>query len=126
MTLEFQRRVVISAIALQTDFKLDESYTPQKISVKVGTSLSDLHEVRADELHEPQGWLFVAIERGDNSSGGISAWILQLAVLSNHQNGRDTHIRQMKVYGPRVDPIKALGHDIGFTSPEFKMFASVR
>jgi hypothetical protein len=26
---------------------------------------------------------------------------MQLAVLSNHQNGRDTHIRQIKIYGPR-------------------------
>ena len=67
MTLEFQRRVVISAIALQTDFKLDESYTPQKISIKVGTSSSDLHEVRAVELHEPQGWMFVPVEREDKS-----------------------------------------------------------
>jgi len=27
--------------------------------------------------------------------------MLQIAILSNHLNGRDTHIRQIKVYGPR-------------------------
>lgn len=27
--------------------------------------------------------------------------MLQIAVLSNHLNGRDTHVRQIKVYGPR-------------------------
>lgn len=67
MTLEFQKRVIVSALALQTDFKLDESYTPQKISIKVGTSSSDLHEVRAVELHEPQGWMLIPIEREDQS-----------------------------------------------------------
>lgn len=27
--------------------------------------------------------------------------MLQIAVLSNHLNGRDTHVRQIKIYGPR-------------------------
>ena len=27
--------------------------------------------------------------------------VIQIAVLSSHQNGRDTHIRQVKVYAPR-------------------------
>ena len=31
----------------------------------------------------------------------LRAFFMQLAVLSNHQNGRDTHIRQIKIYGPR-------------------------
>ena len=31
----------------------------------------------------------------------LRAFLVQLAVLSNHQNGRDTHIRQIKIYGPR-------------------------
>ena len=29
--------------------------------------------------------------------------MLQVRVLSMHQNGRDTHIRQVAVYGPRTD-----------------------
>ena len=31
----------------------------------------------------------------------LRAYMLQVVVLSNHQNGRDTHIRQLKVFGPR-------------------------
>ena len=30
----------------------------------------------------------------------VRAYVLQIAVLSNHQNGRDTHIRQVKLFGP--------------------------
>jgi hypothetical protein len=28
-------------------------------------------------------------------------FMLQIAVLSNHLNGRDIHVRQIKIYGPR-------------------------
>lgn len=56
--------------------------------------------------------------------GGV--WILQVAVLANHQNGRDTHIRQMQVFGPRVDLVKSLGYEVGFTTPEVSMYATVR
>lgn len=31
----------------------------------------------------------------------VNTFMLQIAVLSNHLNGRDTHVRQIKVYGPR-------------------------
>lgn len=32
----------------------------------------------------------------------VNTFMLQIAVLSNHLNGRDTHVRQIKVYGPRL------------------------
>lgn len=47
-------------------------------------------------------------------------------MLANHQNGRDTHIRQLRVFGPRTDAIKALGYPVTFTSQEFNEFAFVR
>ena len=120
----------------------------------------------------------------------LKGFLLQIAVLANHQNGRDTHIRQVcagsrelalmaciasrmlatchplfhaarpspkfppmhpapsnappacpaltyptlltrpqaqvRVFGPRSDPIKALGHEVSFTSPQFAMYAAAR
>jgi hypothetical protein len=57
----------------------------------------------------------------------LKAYFVQLAVISNHQNGRDTHIRQVKVFGPRQDTVQRLmAHDVGFVSPEFLMFSVVR
>jgi anaphase-promoting complex subunit 10 len=32
----------------------------------------------------------------------VNTFMLQIAVLSNHLNGRDTHVRQIKVYGPQL------------------------
>lgn len=57
----------------------------------------------------------------------LKAYFVQLAVISNHQNGRDTHIRQVKVFGPRQETVQRLmAPDIGFATPEFLMFSVVR
>ena len=57
----------------------------------------------------------------------LKAYFVQLAVISNHQNGRDTHIRQVKVFGPRQETMQRLmAHDFGFQTPEFLMFSVVR
>ena len=56
----------------------------------------------------------------------VKANILQMVVVTNHQNGRDTHLRQIKVFGPRADLVAALGHPVSFTTPDFEMYATVR
>ncbi|CAD7967133.1 unnamed protein product [Amoebophrya sp. A120] len=40
-------------------------------------------------------------EFDDDEEDFVRAFHLQIALLSNHQNGRDTHVRQIKVYGPQ-------------------------
>lgn len=39
-------QVYMSEVALYTDYKLDESYTPARVSIRVGNTFSDLREVR--------------------------------------------------------------------------------
>ncbi len=69
------------------------------------------------ELEEPNGWIDIALSSAspnDNESDaaaatpvssetrgnrGIRTNMIQLAILSNHQNGKDTQLRQVKVYG---------------------------
>ena len=51
---------------------------------------------------------------------------LQIAVLSNHQNGRDTHLRQVKVFGPRIDVTRSADQPFSFANPEFFGFSQVR
>lgn len=31
----------------------------------------------------------------------VKAFVFQLSILANHLNGRDTHIRQVKLYEPK-------------------------
>lgn len=133
INVQFQRKVKVREIALYADYKLDESYTPSKISVRAGNSFHDLREVRVVDLDEPVGWTRVRLDKSDESdeSDGaagapLRAYFLQIAVLSNHQNGRDTHVRQVKIFGPRTSPMAMLGNGVSFTTPEFAQFATVR
>merc|ERR1711879_834470 len=85
--------------------------------------MGDLQEIQVVDLKEPDGWVTIRLARlrgeahstpmpscipRDPEIGGaidfIRTHFIQLAVLSNHQNGRDTHIRQIQVYGPRSSP----------------------
>ena len=36
----------------------------------------------------------------DSENQPIKTWMIQIAILANHQNGRDTHVRQIKVHSP--------------------------
>lgn len=118
INIQFARRASVSCLSFYMDYSLDESYTPKKISVKAGMTHHDLTEVRLVELSEPVGWvtiplfgapdpLDVLILQHDESNNissknaPLRAHFIQISIISMHQNGRDTHVRQVKVYGPR-------------------------
>lgn len=61
ITLHFQQYVAISKVAIQTNYRMDESYTPQRLSVSVGTRWSDMSCIRTEEVIEPQGWIVLPI-----------------------------------------------------------------
>ncbi|EED92378.1 anaphase promoting complex subunit 10, partial [Thalassiosira pseudonana CCMP1335] len=106
INIQFPRRQTVSAIALYMDFNLDESYTPKKMKVRVGTTFHNLEEVRVVDVKEPIGWVTIPLWRKH-----VPVWkrkpmrthFVQLGITSMHQNGRDTHIRQVKIFGPRDD-----------------------
>ncbi|OEU10637.1 APC10-domain-containing protein [Fragilariopsis cylindrus CCMP1102] len=100
--VHFARRVAISHICLYLDFNLDESYTPKNISVQVGMTTQDLvpaiFEASIVELNEPVGWCIIPL----TSRRIVRTHLIQIEVCSMHQNGRDTHVRQVQLYGPRT------------------------
>ncbi|CAJ2635610.1 unnamed protein product [Trifolium pratense] len=101
VNIQFQKKVRLQLVVLYVDFKLDESYTPSKISIRAGDGFHNLKEIKAVELVKPTGWLYLSLSGVDPRETFVNAFMLQIAVLSNHLNGRDTHVRQIKVYGPR-------------------------
>lgn len=84
------------------DYRLDESYTPKRITIRSGTTHHDLEEIRVIEIEQPIGW--VRIPLGNPNGTGlqryIRTWYIQIIISTMHQNGRDTHIRCIKVLGP--------------------------
>ena len=46
----------VQQVSIYADVAGDDSYTPQKISLRAGTYHGDLHEVRYVEMVSPKGW----------------------------------------------------------------------
>lgn len=161
INIYFSRRRAVTEIAFSLDFVADESYTPKKIIIKSGNTFYDLEEIRVVEVNEPVGWISVpliaktdpldepiSLEDDDNLVGGerketenrrriLRAHLIQICIVQNHQNGRDTHVRQVKIFGPRSSTPSAIaatdpaGNRSQFHLPNFKtvelsQFSSLR
>ncbi|KAL6783707.1 APC10 [Auxenochlorella protothecoides x Auxenochlorella symbiontica] len=99
--ISFQKKTRVSTLAVLLNYKLDESYTPRQLAVRGGTSYTDLKEIRTVEVNEPQGWVVIPLGSEEDPSLGVKLFLLQLMIVSNHQNGKDTHVREVRVYGPQ-------------------------
>ncbi|GAB1293347.1 Anaphase-promoting complex subunit 10 [Apodemus speciosus] len=120
-----RRKTTVKTLCIYADYKSDESYTPSKISVRVGNNFHNLQEIRAKpqlELVEPSGWIHVPLT--DNHKKPTRTFMIQIAVLANHQNGRDTHMRQIKIYTPVEE--SSIGKFPRCTTIDFMMYRSIR
>ncbi|KAL0902896.1 hypothetical protein M5K25_005389 [Dendrobium thyrsiflorum] len=124
VNIQFQKKVKLHLLVLYVDYKLDESYTPSKISIRAGDGFHNMKEIKAVELMKPVGWVHISLSGTDPRDTFIHTFMLQIAVLSNHLNGRDTHIRQIKIYGPRPNPVP--NQPFHFTSKEFITYSTIR
>ncbi|KAH8551524.1 anaphase-promoting complex, subunit 10-domain-containing protein [Umbelopsis sp. PMI_123] len=94
----FHRATIIKQVSIFVDFNQDESYTPKQISIRGGTTFRDLQEITVLDCDDQTGWKNADLCVDDGEP--VRVFRLQIAVLSTHQGGRDTHIRQIKLYSP--------------------------
>ncbi|KAH9995743.1 anaphase-promoting complex subunit 10 [Russula vinacea] len=130
ITVEFPRKMAIQKLSLFLSYKFDDSYTPAALSVRAGTSPGDLQEVRAVTLDRPDGWItFDVLQSQATTARGcakpIHAYILQVIILANHMNGKDTHVRGMRILGP-VEDQASWDDPFPFVDPKFKMYEHIR
>jgi anaphase-promoting complex subunit 10 len=101
---------------------------PKKIAISAGTCPHDLVDVVVTELQEPSGWVVFNMNEEDSErSSYFRCHYLQVKVLSMHQNGKDTHIRQIKVFGRRMAQrvMADLNHE-DFKTMEMAQYCVVR
>jgi anaphase-promoting complex subunit 10 len=116
INMEFQQKTAIKSIKVYLNYNTDESYTPNKIAVKAGTYFHDLQSVCIKEFDQPRGW--EVIELRDKNLRPISAFLLQIIIVSNHQNGRDCRIRQVKIQSPTLKGVSSQHRGSHLTSTE--------
>ncbi|KKA31168.1 hypothetical protein TD95_002281 [Thielaviopsis punctulata] len=100
LTVYFIKRVAIRAIRFYVNHEEDESYTPTKIVFKSGTGENSLIEFASVELETPTGWQDVPIAGcgGGLDGNTLVSYVFQMVILENHLNGKDTHLRGIKIY----------------------------
>lgn len=118
LSIHFFKRVSIVHMRIFLDFGNDESYTPTKIQFLAGMSLHDMQEFAEMSFDQPQGWKDVdfstvgrpedyeeSSEDEDDESGPdwsrrpvLRAFVVQVRILENHQNGKDTHLRSVQIF----------------------------
>eukprot|EP00668_Euglena_longa_P015381 GGOE01019456.1.p1 GENE.GGOE01019456.1~~GGOE01019456.1.p1 ORF type:complete len:170 (+),score=23.59 GGOE01019456.1:35-544(+) len=118
--IQFHKVMRISEVAMYLDYTTDESYTPKKYSIRFGYSHHDLREYHSQELDEPKGWIRIPLKDAD-AQDYICCNLMQIAIQENHQNGRDTHVRQVKVFAPW--PTNPEGE---YSTVEFSQWATIR
>lgn len=129
ITVQFSKKVAIQKIALHLSYPCDDSYTPATLCIRAGTGLSDLQDVRLVTFQQPDGWLLFDVYMEPSEDGGVKplhAYVLQVVVVANHMNGKDTHIRGMKVFGPLETPSVDGDDPFPFKSRAFKMYECIR
>ena len=103
--IQYLKKTRISEVWLYLDYKIDESYTPSKISIRIENSFNEMVDIRTIEYEEPVGWFPILLEEKNSDSKTIKPYIktmtLQIMILQNTHNGRDTHIRGVKIFAPR-------------------------
>ncbi|KAL2038942.1 hypothetical protein N7G274_008282 [Stereocaulon virgatum] len=99
LTIHFCKLVKIVKMRVYLDFSLDESYTPTRMSFWGGTGHHDLLPFAEWRGEEPRGWVDVDLDGvGVGGKAELRAFIVQVRVLENHQNGKDTHVRGVQIF----------------------------
>ncbi|KAF2148304.1 galactose-binding like protein [Myriangium duriaei CBS 260.36] len=101
LTIHFFKLVSIVHMRIFLDFENDESYTPTKMQFWAGMGIHDLQEFAEMAFEQPKGW----IDDGAidwPSRPVLRAFLVQVRIIENHQNGKDTHLRGLQIFA--VDP----------------------
>lgn len=121
LTIHFFKLVSIVHMRIFLDFENDESYTPTKMQFWAGMGIHDLQEFAEMSFEQPKGWIDVDFSKvgpipnepphaSENdvdwsSRPVLRAFLVQVRIIENHQNGKDTHLRGLQIFS--VDPIAA-------------------
>ncbi|CAK4721007.1 hypothetical protein LEN26_002213 [Aphanomyces euteiches] len=130
INIQFDKKMTVQEVALYLDYKKDESYTPKTLVIRAGTTFHDLVDIKTHSIAEPNGWVTIPLQQvvataTSSYEKPLRTFFLQIAVTAMHQNGRDTHIRQVKIFAPR--PNRVFGLDIPEPSTvEMSSFTCIR
>lgn len=126
ITIQFLKLTQVSKIFLLFNYLLDESYTPCEILIKIGNDEHNLEylctaycDINKYSLDDPF-WFVIDLKKINffsffsnynlkvlkNKNVSIYCHCLQICILSSQHYGKDTRVRQIKIYGPNYSVYK--------------------
>ncbi|GAB7341777.1 hypothetical protein MBLNU457_g0108t1 [Dothideomycetes sp. NU457] len=115
LAIHFFKLVSIVHMRIYLDHENDESYTPTKMQFWAGMGIHDLQEFAEMTFEQPKGWIDVDFskvgpipnEEHDIENRNdidwrerpvLRAFLVQVRIIENHQNGKDTHLRGLQIF----------------------------
>ncbi|SCU95533.1 LADA_0G16116g1_1 [Lachancea dasiensis] len=96
----FSKRVEIIQLALFLSVIVDESYTPQILKIYAGHSSSDSTLYKTLEVRNLNDWVLLTFADNRPQDKLLKCQYLRIDIPVNHENGKDTHLRGLRVYTP--------------------------
>ncbi|EAY18648.1 hypothetical protein TVAG_062530 [Trichomonas vaginalis G3] len=88
---QFSKKTYISKLSMYISIQNDETYTPVEVACYIGSDPNLMQQYSREELSILQGWVDIPL--------GISTIFLKIEITKNHQGGKDSRIRQIKLWG---------------------------
>ncbi|KAJ3145675.1 Anaphase-promoting complex subunit 10 [Geranomyces variabilis] len=127
ITLEFPQRMSLTKLALRVDHLKDESYTPREIGVRAGNCFYDLQDVQRFDVGEStSGWVEFNLCEDDENACPLRVFLVQICILENHQHGKDTHVRGLRIYAPNTASSSMISSLPPFSTLEYQMYSTIR
>ncbi|GMM50834.1 anaphase promoting complex subunit [Starmerella bacillaris] len=96
--IQFSKLVAVKCVALFKFATVDESYTPSLIKVEAGFGKNRLHRVNSFQIPFTDGWVYMRLyESVGVKFSPVKCMFLRLSIISNNQNGKDSHVRALKI-----------------------------
>ena len=88
---QFPKQTFIARVSIYVSLRDDETYTPLEFQIHVGSGPNQMEELKVVQMSIYYGWVHIDVN--------ASTVFLGISVTKNHDGGKDTHIRQIKVFG---------------------------
>lgn len=91
ISITFQKRTFVDHIQLYCNYIKDDSYTPEIIQLWTGIIRERIMFERELDLSQPGGYIDLEVKK--------ECFYIKLLIKMNHQEGRDSRIRHIRVFG---------------------------
>ncbi|KAJ3040540.1 Anaphase-promoting complex subunit 10, partial [Rhizophlyctis rosea] len=107
LTLTFPKKITLTKVKFLIQNIADESYCPRTIKIRAGTSHHDVQDAALWSLNdypeamEVKDWVSLDLWEDEDESRPLRARMIQLMIVNNVNDGKDTHLRGFRIYAPK-------------------------